>query len=51
MVKLVLEGYSYLTELDRELRKIIADCRGHWEETLVDEIKGRLSQGSWIGEG
>jgi len=44
MVSMVLGGYSYLTELDRELRKIIADSIGHWEETLVDEIKGRLSR-------
>lgn len=45
MISTVLEGYSYLTELDRELRKIIADSRGHREETLVNEIKGRLSRG------
>ena len=42
---MVLDGHSYLTELDHELRKIIADSRGHREETLVDEIKGRLS---WV---
>ena len=35
MVGMVLDGYSYLTELDRELRKIIVDFRGYWGETLV----------------
>ena len=45
MVSMVRDGYSYLTELDRELRKIMADSRGHREETLVNEIKGRLSRG------
>lgn len=46
MVSAILGGYSYLKNLDDELKTIIRDSRTHKRKSLVEELKNRLSQQS-----
>ena len=49
MAKAILEGYSYLKDLDEDLIRIVRDSRRHRRKKMVEEMKDQLSKQSPAG--